>query len=287
MTTKLLLPLLLFLFLAQVSPALADKTMPLSLIAVQKKVQGEFDRIDAGLQQAAVKLGESGLTGEAARTALTGLCSGFSWALDCATVNDQGVMLTIDAPAYQRFEGTSIANQEQVITMLKERRPVMSKVFQTVEGVVAIDAEYPIRSRDGKFLGSVSLVFKPGKLLAEIIQPQVKDLPMDVWAMEPDGYILYDVDTRQIGLDLFTDPLYRPYPSLLELGQRIAKEPMGSGAYQFLDRHGKKVVFKNTSWQTAALYGTAWRLVSVHLAADHAALPDKPAALAPPLGSTK
>lgn len=263
MRTTFLLPLLLFLSLTQAPLALAEETMPLPLVTVRNQVQAAFARINAGLQKAAAQLGESGLTGEVARATLTGLCGEFSWALDCATVDDKGVMRTIDAPAYQRFEGTSIAGQEQVVTLLQERRPVLSRVFLTVEGVVAIDAEYPIRSRDGKFLGSVSLVFKPEKLLAEIIPPQVKDLPLDVWAMEPGGYILYNADTRQIGLNLFTDPLYQPYPSLLKLGRRIAKEPTGSGIHQFLDRHTQKLLDKNTHWQTATLYGTAWRLVGV------------------------
>jgi hypothetical protein len=83
--------------------------------------------------------------------------------------------------------------------------------------------------------------------------------------MERGGYILYDADKKQIGLNLFDSPLYQPCPSLLKLGRQIAQDPTGVGNYNFVDRITKKVVTKNTYWQTASMYSTDWRLVGIHV----------------------
>jgi hypothetical protein len=88
--------------------------------------------------------------------------------------------------------------------------------------------------------------------------------------MEKGGLILYDVDTPQIGLNLFSAPLYRPYAELLSLGRRIAASPEGNGAYRFTRGPAKKVAKKNAFWQSVSLYGAEWRLVAIHVERERA-----------------
>lgn len=57
-------------------------------------------------------------------------------------------------------------------------------MFRSVEGYDAVDAEYPVFNPEGKFIGSVSVLFKPEKLLGDIVKPLVKGLPLDIWAMK-------------------------------------------------------------------------------------------------------
>lgn len=262
---KLLIPVLVAVCLMQGVYGWCADNVPTALADARDRVQSEFDRLEAGLKRAAAQLGASGLTGDAARMVLAELCGSFGYAVDCAAVDPAGKMVTIEPAAYRRFEGTDIGGQEQAKRMMQDRKPVISDVFTSVEGFAASDAEYPVTSRDGSFLGSVSLLFRPEQFLGEIIRPLVKGIPMDIWAMETGGRILYDVDKRQINLNLFSSPLYRPYRSLLELGRRIARNPSGAGNYTFLDRTTKKAVTKNAYWQTASLYGSDWRLVGVHV----------------------
>ena len=67
-----------------------------------------------------------------------------------------------------------------------------SAVFRSVEGFDAADAEYPVIAPDGRFIGSVSLLFKPETFLENILHPLVRGLPVDIWVMEPGGRILFD-----------------------------------------------------------------------------------------------
>jgi hypothetical protein len=234
----------------------------------RQKVTEEFNRLDASLKRAAETLGTAGLTGDRARSALRELCGAFSYAVDCTAVDAAGRMVTVEPAPYRRFEGSDISNQEQVERVKDSRKPAMSAVFRAVEGFEAADAEYPVTAPDGKFLGSVSVLFTPSRLLGDIIRPVTEGTPLDIWVMEKTGRILYDIDTPQIGLKLFTSRLYRPYGSLVRLGRRIATQPEGSGVYRFKAQPSKKTVAKNAYWQTVSLYGSEWRLVGIHIEHD-------------------
>jgi hypothetical protein len=267
-----MIKMLPFLFtivcLAGVSPALCSTDTPLSLTTAKERVTGEFERLDFALKQAAETLGTSGLTGDRARSSLRDLCSGFSYAVDCSAVDAKGRMITVEPAPYRKFEGSDISNQAQVEKVMASRRPVLSGIFRAVEGFEAADAEYPVTAPDGKFLGSVSILFSPARLLGDIIRPLTAGTPFDIWVMDNTGRILYDIDTPQIGLNLFTSPLYRPYGRLVRLGRRIAAQREGSGVYQFKAQKSRKVVAKNAYWQTVSLYGTEWRLIGIHVEHD-------------------
>lgn len=252
-------------FIIAAQPGVCQAEARQVLTRAKQKVAAEFDRLDAGLRQAARELSTTGLTGDNARSILAKLCSDFDYAVDCAAVDSQGKMVTIEPASFKQFEGKDISAQEQVQRIRKTGQPVLSRVFRAVEGYPAADAEYPVAAPDGRKLGSVSILFPPEKLLSKIIIPLVQGTPVDIWAMEKEGLILYDTDTPQIGLNLFTSPLYQPYLGLIRLGRRIAAQPAGKGFYKFRGGSSPKIVKKNASWQSVSLYGTEWRLVAIHV----------------------
>lgn len=233
------------------------------LEAARQNVAAELSRLDEGLREAAAELGKTGLAGESARPVLAALCGKFDYAVDCAAVNLQGRMATIEPEAFRRFEGKDISGQKQVRRILKTGRAVLSSVFVSVEGFPAVDAQYPVKTPKGQRIGSVSVLFQPEKFLGSVFVPLARQTPFGIWAMEKGGLILYDADASQIGLNLFTSGRYQSYAGLLALGKRIAARPQGKGAYEFTDGRSTRVVRKNALWKTASLYGMSWRLVAV------------------------
>ncbi len=117
-------------------------------------------------------------------------------------------------------------------------------------------------------MGSVSVLVKPEALLAGVCEPLLKGFPVDVWIMEKDGRILYHADGKEIGRNLFYDPLFKPFKDLVRLAQRIANEPSGTGFYEFFHRGTDRAVKKHASWTTVGLYGTDWRIVLIHRVAE-------------------
>ncbi len=257
--------LLLFAFIFLVSVAVASQQTPLAIATAQKNVSAEFTRLDSSLKKAAADLGKAGISGDGARRILATLCGQFSSAVDCCTVDPQGKMVTVEPVAFRRFEGKDISAQDHVKLLLKSHKPVLSAVFRSVEGYEAVDSEYPVFDSKGLYIGSVSLMFKPEIFLADIIKPVVKGVPMDIWAMETGGRILYDADPSQVGLNLFTSPVYKPFDQLLQLGNMIAKKDHGVGVYTFKAYLTNRLSSKKAIWQTVSLYGTDWRLVGIHL----------------------
>ena len=264
--------LLLFCFLFALPPAFAAKP-PATLVNTRQQVTAELGRLDRGLKRAAKELGKTGVTGDDARRILAAICQEFSYTIDCSAIDAQGRMKTVEPARYSSVEGTDISDQPHVRQILKRHKPVVSAVFRSVEGDEAVDAEYPVFSPVGRFIGAVSLLFKPEQFLGEIIRPMVQGGQMDIWAMERGGRILYDVDREQVGLNLFTSPQFHSYNELLLLAKNIAQTERGHGAYRFRKANlTDREVRKKASWESISLYGTAWRLVGVKVEKDENSL---------------
>ena len=248
-----------------VQGAPSKSQLPPIISDLKKEITTQLNRMDSALSVAAKELSHTGLKGAEARKILDKLCQKVPSAADCSAVDHNGRMVTVEPEAYRQVEGFDISKQEQVVRLKKSKKPVMSKVFRAVEGFDAIDIEYPVFSPQGELIGAVSLLLRPESLFASAVVPLIQGLPVDVWAMQKDGRILYDPDTEEIGLMLFSAPVYKPFPQLLSLGKRIAKEKSGSGTYEFLGKGLTKPVRKEAYWTTVSILGTDWRLVVTHL----------------------
>lgn len=240
------------------------ENLPTPLIQAGQQIQAELDRIELEMSRTAAHLGKSGLTGDSARLALQDLCRKFDYAIDCSAVTPQGVMVTIEPSYYSFLEGSDLSQQPQIVRITSQQRPVMSLIFRTIEGVDAADLEYPVLDADRRYLGSVSLLILPEKILAEPLGSIGKGLPVRLWAMEPTGRILYDRDASQVGRNLFTTDFYRPYSQLLNLGHTIATSSSGSGRFEFLRPRANATVQYRSSWQSVSLFGAEWRLVATY-----------------------
>ncbi|MFZ2196903.1 MAG: cache domain-containing protein, partial [Thermodesulfovibrionales bacterium] len=248
--------------------------MPFILAELEKDITLRLDKLDADLAVAARGLSKTDLRGPEARKVLRDLCLSASYAVDCAVVDPSGRMITVEPKEYRSFEGFDISKQEQIIRLHRSKKPVFSQVIPTVEGFDAVDIEHPVFSPEGGFMGSVSLLIRPEALLSGVATPLVQGLPLDVWAMQKDGRILYDPDEEEVGRMLFDDPIYQSFPQLTSLGMRISKEKSGSGSYGFLGSGLKKPAKKEAYWSTVGLYDTEWRLVVTHTLAEDG--PDGP-----------
>jgi hypothetical protein len=201
------IPALIFGFLSVlVSTALLPREghlpsgSPTVLETARRKIAEEFARIDIELKRATERLGAEGLTGYGARSALEDLYNAFPYAIDCTAVDASGRMITVEPAPYRHVEGSDISDQEQVKRLLDRRIPVLSGVFMTVEGIEAVDAEYPVTTPDGTFVGAVSLLFIPEKMLTDLLSADGK-VPA-VFVAETNGRILFHPDRAQIGMIL-------------------------------------------------------------------------------------
>ena len=248
----------------------SETSIPFMLLQIQADVQGNLTDLDSDVANAAQKLSATGIDGAAARGVLRKLLETNSNLVEAATVSKDGKIILAECKGCAGGEGADISHQEHIAHILKNKTPAFSKNFMLVEGYNGTALAYPVFSPQGEFLGGISTIIEPDKLLNAMVAPQLhfnistrsNITDYSFWMLTPDGLVAYDRDESQIGKDLFEDPLYRPFPSLLDLGKRIIAERSGHGNYSFqVTEANKKVVTKDTYWTTVELHGREWRLV--------------------------
>lgn len=248
MRTALLLALLA-ICLAAASPAPARAAKPQdALKALTAAGQEALDRLERDHAAGAEALAASGLTGKGASAALLALCDR-PGGVDCAAVSPQGVMLLVEPPAYKANEGALIGAQPQVRTALLTRRPTVSDLFVSVEGVRAIDAERPVErpvERQGpggvQLLGLVSILIEPSGFFGWALADGAAAAG-GTWAVvQADGRVLWSSRPDLVGLGLAESGIAG------EETARVLAEPEG--------RAGSVL-----HWTSLTLYDAAWRLL--------------------------
>jgi hypothetical protein len=237
--------------------------MTLSLDKVKKSVTAVFSSIDKELANAASQLSVVNLDELRARKILNDLSKAHGYIIDCAFVDAAGKMVIVEPKEYNQFEAADISKQKHVMVVKQLKKPVLSSVFRSVEGIEAIDFEYPVFSGKGDFTGSVSMLVRQDALFGDTAMPFVWDKSCKVWVMQKDGLIVYDPDPDQVGRNVFSDRFFESFDDLISFSRTVASAKSGGGSYDFYAKGFKdtKVVKKYAVWDTVSLYGTEWRVI--------------------------
>jgi len=229
---------------------------------LESVIMGMLKGIDRTLTKSASVIGKLGPSNLETRRVLKECRLGRSYVIDCAFIDDKGVIKVIEPDRYKNSEGIDISYQDAVKEILKTREPVMSDLIDSVEGIKSVDFKVPVFSEKKEFLGCVSMLTRIEEMIKFAAVQVEAGRGVKTWVMQKDGLIIYETDHSQIGLNLFSDPLYKGYPELVELGRRMVKEASGQGTYTFLINGTQKVVRKDAAWRTLSFYGKEWVLVA-------------------------
>ncbi len=243
-------------------PCFAGKadSLPAALTRISEQIQTSLDRMDSDVQDAANLIALHGLKHDETRRILRALYKKHASAVDTCTVDIRGKIVAVEPEEYQFVEGADISKQEQVKRLHKTRKAVLSNSFESAEKVRAVDLQWPVFDRDGEMVGSVSMMLRPESLLAAVIEPHTKGYPLDAWVMQSNGTILYDPDPQEVGRNIFTDDVYKPFHGLRRLAKKMGRTRSGSGIYDFRSTGLEEVVTKQSHWTTVGLHGTEWRV---------------------------
>ncbi|MEI7433896.1 MAG: hypothetical protein WCJ93_06570 [Methanomicrobiales archaeon] len=249
----------------QVSQTVTEQyEMQKALLEAEGSVGEDLAAMDAAVTGGAVKIGLIGLNGAETKAALTGMGQ-FPWAVDMITVNETGVIETVEPEHYKSVTGINLGDQKHLQRLYSQKVPVMSDVFLSAEGIPAVDIASPVFSPGGRFIGATTLLFKPEPFFVHNTPEKSDGTPWHLMVMQKDGLIVYEPDTGQIGKNAFSDPLFRPFPELIALAGNMSRERVGNGTYTFMDAEGTNVT-KEAMWTTVGIRGTEWRLVLIRIA---------------------
>jgi polar amino acid transport system substrate-binding protein len=256
------------------SAAKCDADMPFMLLQTQTDVQGALTDLDLDVENAVQNLSTTDLKGPAAHEVLRKLLETNSNLAEVTTFDKDGKIAAVEEGAL----GINVSSQEVLLSMhsaknmsqsaiemrdhvLKAETPVFTPQYRTAEGYNATVLAHPVFSPQGELLGGITATIRPDKLLNAVIAPK-HITEYTFLSMHLDGLMAYDQQNPyEIGKYLFTDPLYKLYPSLLTLGKKIIAERSGHGYYSFpVSESNKTIVDKECYWTTVVLHGREWRL---------------------------
>jgi hypothetical protein len=236
----------------------------LSLERFVPDLQHKLDRIGNSIAETIGKSHVGAIKESDVRKLLQTIFNKNTDVINAGFVNASGILRYLEPRDYRNFENADISSQEHVVAMQKDPRPTLSGAFKAVEDFLAVVVAYPLFDNEKQYMGAVTILIRPELFIDALLKKSTIPENYELWVMQPDnGMIIYDQDREEIGRMLFTDPLYRDYRSLLELGREIAAHPSGQGSYVFFAPGLKEKVIKKAVWQTVRLYNREWRVVLV------------------------
>jgi hypothetical protein len=230
---------------------------------VKQGINSTLLEIDKDLKAAAKELSSVDLREETARKILNNLRKFRPYVVDCSVINADGLKITVEPEEYKKYEDADRGGLPYVIELLKAKKPVLSNVYTSAEGINALSVGYPIFSDKGELLGAVRMLIRHEIFL----KPLAEGKPCKVWIMQPNGLVIYDPDPEQVGKNIFTDPLFKPFIGLTSFSRTVALSNTGAGSYDFYTNglEDKTLARKVAVWDTVGLYGTEWRVVVMEI----------------------
>ena len=264
MPVKRLMPaalLMIALALTSVSPALASEEEPLILQKAQAKMQEALYSLKEHSIEASRQLSEVELDSYQAGKILRWLRVKEMQVIVASTMSPEGVLVRMEPYEYSRFQGSDVSKQPQVQFMLTKHKPVLSRLFQTVEGYWSVDLEHPIFGPKDEFRGALTATFHPAPFCKAILDRIDPTGTVRFYLLQDDGLVLYSNCLEEIGTNVLGSALYKADSEVKKTVDTILAQPEGriSGRH-FMGKEASQSQRRRNYWTTVELYGTQWRL---------------------------
>ena len=229
-------------------PTVSQETL-WRFIQAGDSLSSNLTKIDEALANASSALSKTGLQGSKAQAILTNLSTVDSAQIDCITVGLNGSILEVVPSEYNYVKGENIGYQEHIKKLFATKRPVGMANIKTIEGFYAADFAVPVFDENGCLIGATTILINATKFLERILAPYQPE-NAKIWAMLPNGFILYETDPSQIGLNAFEYPVFKQFPDLMALAERVRTDVSGYGTYEFYNDQHTQTVRKGIYWTT-------------------------------------
>ncbi|MFH0760684.1 MAG: hypothetical protein V2A67_04195 [Bacteroidota bacterium] len=237
-------------------------TFPEALATAKTNLEAAFEILDGQMDTAADYMVSVDMDTTLIRAKLLELLNEptnvdeFSW------ITPEGIILIIEPSKYYAYQGFDISMQDHIIKVAETKEPVLSLSFLAIEGFYAASDIHPILD-NSVYLGGVDALIKTEEFIADIMEPLLIGQDFELWVMEKGGRMIYNQDAYEIGLNLFTDPVYQDFPELVAAAQKINDEESGTTHYSFYKTGTTEPVTKLTYWITFEHHGAEWKIVWV------------------------
>ena len=239
----------------------SSSDMRKNLVRVTQELSQRISEMEANFLEASASFSKQVDIPQNIHSILETIYQTSPYVFDVAYVNTDLVMQYMAPKAYRHLEGTDISDQEQMQQLYQTKMPVVSQLFMTEEDLFGIDVEWPVFNKNGEWKGSLSMLIEPYEFFGQIIEKNLKNTDYEIWIMQQDGTIIYDIDRHEINENLFQEGIYSAYKELQELGRQINAQKEGQGNYTFLKTGTDISISKEAYWSTLDFHGNIWKVI--------------------------
>jgi len=229
--------------------------MASALVNVSAALQNELSVIDRSTSACAMELKGKNLNGTGARDALQSVVNDSSYVYNVITVDTNGTVMAVQPAIYSHLEGRNVSSTDPVRRVFEDGRPIISGLFEVLDGYEAVIVAYPTLDGQGRVNGAVSTMFRPAEMMQNITR-MIDGGRVGSMVMQGDGVLIYDPDGSQVGKNTFTDPIYQDFTEIKRVAYRMINESSGSDSYSFKQTGAD--VHKDVMWTTVVVLGIRW-----------------------------
>jgi hypothetical protein len=231
------------------------------LLSSTDAVNDNLSKITMSLVGASLALSKTGLEGPAASEILLNLTKADAAVIDCITIDSNGTVREVQPASFESVKGENLLWQKHINDTINTRLYSGFCFINAVEDQYAIDSEMPVFDKNGTFVGTVSLMFNNSQFFERVLAPYQPGANSKIWVSKADdGTILYETDPSQMLLNK-SSSMYREYPGILKLLDRMTTERTGYGTYEFLDESHGETIKKGCYWTTIPNKGMEMRII--------------------------
>ena len=236
-----------------------------TLTDAQANISKELERNGESLFYASEQFATVGIVGNQADKILSALAANSSFIINAATEDLNNTIVAVQPTTWRYIIGRNVGEQTHLNpNPVGEITPVMTPVVPVQSDMMGNILTAPLFNLDKELIGYISVIFDPSTLIQFSVEQAIGDKSYELVAMQLDGLMVYDSDPIQQWRNMFTDPSYSTYTSLLDLGHKIVETPSGYGTYSFNLVGSSEVAQKECYWTTISAYGEEWRLALNH-----------------------
>lgn len=167
--------------------------------------------------------------------------------------------ITYSYPNPEKVAGKNISSQSHVKKLLKERKPIVSDVFISIQGFQTVAMAVPVFS-DGKFDGALSFLIDFKYISATYLD--VIQIGNDgyAWMISREGVELFCPVPGHIGVNI--EKTSKAFPSVLILSEEMKKGKSGYGTYTYDMTKDRKVttIVKHAAYAPVNIAGNLWSI---------------------------
>lgn len=224
-----------------------------------KRIQDKFARFRSDLAYLTSLPEIKGVTGPF-RNKLEQFYAAKKGELSGITRVDRYGRILYSVPWQKRLAGRDISSQEHIKKLFKTAKPVVSRVFRTVQGYRAIAYHYPVY-HNNRFDGSVGFLLPFKKLTDRFLRELAVGRQGYAWLLDSNGLELHCPVPGHTGRSVFKT--CKNYPAIVAMAVKMTNGHSGQTVYNYDRIRGKKVVRlrKQAVYQKIQLDGNFWSVV--------------------------